>query len=161
MWLSLSHLWCRWQLIDRLVLLTALWLCSLCQPNCASNCVAVDHNCAETLSRRPNNDTVWYRCGWVNVFLNLIADWSYDCTRDICAVIPPNVGSCGRPEYVIGKNLFRIRCIWMASLSNECTWMWRKTRQNKNDFELERGKNTQMPTELLVSSSGKKPLEIE
>lgn len=140
MWLDLNRLWCRWQLIDRLVLLTVVSLYSRCQPNCVLNCVAGDHNCAETLSHRPNNGTAWCRCGWVNVFSNLNAGWSCDCRLGICAAILPNAVFCERLTFVIGKTLFRTRCIWMVSLLSGCTWVekWEKEKKvekiNKNEI---------------------------
>lgn len=123
-------------------------LCWRCRLNYVSNCVAVDHNCVEILCRMRNNDTVWCRCAWANVFSNWIADWSCDCKRDICAAILPNAAFCGRPMFVIGKSLCRIRCTWMVFPLNECIWREREKEKIKEIFiswefmELEKGWNS-------------------
>lgn len=51
-----------------------------------------------------------------------IADWSCGCRRDTCAATLPCAGSCARPTCDSDKTLSRIRCIWTAFPSSECSW---------------------------------------
>ena len=93
---------------------------------------AGDRNCAGTLCRTMSTRKVWGPCASVNGSWGSTAGWSCERKRGTCAATLPSAKCDGRPASAIGRNLYRNRRIWTASLSNGCNYK-RKEKKTIKD----------------------------